>query len=76
MLQGSENVVLVEYGLKLGCEEGKELVSLDSPFEGEIYDNFEGGNTVSGIKYGKIQVPEGEVMGNTYVSGQISRFGD
>ena len=29
-------------------------MSSDSSFEGEISDELEGGNTVSGIKFGKI----------------------
>ena len=34
-------VVVVEYGLKIGGEEESELVYLDSPFEGDIDENFE-----------------------------------
>ena len=54
MIQGSENVVLVEDGLKLVGDKGAELLSLGVPFEGYIGDNFEGEKTVSGIKYVKI----------------------
>ena len=35
-----KNVVLVEYGIKLGSEKGAHLVSSSSSFEGDIDDNF------------------------------------
>ena len=41
---------VVEYVLKLGGEEGSELVSLYIPFEGDIDENVECKNTVYGIK--------------------------
>ena len=47
-----KNVVILEYGLKLGFEEGSELVSSDNSFKDNIDDNFEGKGTVSGIKEG------------------------
>ena len=43
----------VEDGLKFGCDEGVELVSSDSYFEGDIDDKLEGVNNVSVIKDGK-----------------------
>ena len=48
-----KNIVVVDYGIKLGGEKGAELVSSDSYFGGYIDDNFEEDNTVYGIKYGK-----------------------
>ena len=47
-------LVVVEDGLKLGGEKGEDLVLSYFYFEGDIDDNFDGGKTVSGIKYGKI----------------------
>ena len=73
MLQGPKNVVVVEYGLKLRGEKGEQLVSSYSYFGGETDDKFKGGKTVSGIKYGKRQGPEGERPGITYGSGHIFR---
>ena len=49
MLQGSEDVVVVYDGIKLGCEEGAKLVSSYSSSEGDIYENLQGEGTVSGI---------------------------
>ena len=37
---------------RLGGEEGEELVSYDSSFEGDIDDNVERKSRVRGIKYG------------------------
>ena len=48
-----KNVVVVEDGIKLGGEKIEDLVSSYSSFGGDIVDNFEEKNTVSGIKYGK-----------------------
>ena len=44
-----KNVYVVEYALTLGCEKVAELVYSDSSFEGDIDDQFEDVNTVSGI---------------------------
>ena len=37
-----KNLVVVEYGLKIGGEEGEEIVSSDISFEGNIDGNVEG----------------------------------
>ena len=47
-----KNVVVVEYGLKLGGDKGSDLMYLYSSFEGSVDDNIEGKKTVFGIKYG------------------------
>ena len=75
MLQGSENVVVVEYGIKLGGEKGEELVFSESYFKCDIDDNFQGKSNVYGINDGKRQGPEGEWLGSTYGSGQRIIFG-
>ena len=59
-----ENIAVVEYVLKLGCEEGAELVSSDISIEGEIDENLE--VKVYGTDDGIRQGPEGEVLGNTH----------
>ena len=53
MLYGSEYVVVVEYGLKIGGEKGEYIVSSNIFFEGDIDENVEGGKTVSGRQYGE-----------------------
>ena len=50
-------------------------MSSDSSSEGDIDEKFERENKVSGIKDGKIYVPEGEVMVSEYGSGQRGKFG-
>ena len=53
---------------------GEKIADLESSysyFEGDIDDKFEEERTVSGIKYGKKYVHEGEVMGNIY--GSVDR---
>ena len=46
-----------------------KLVSSDSSFKVDVYYKLEGGDTVSGINYGKIYGPEGEWLVSTYRSG-------
>ena len=48
-----KNVVVVEDGIKLWGNKVAAFVSSDISFERCIGDSFEGGNTASGIKYGK-----------------------
>ena len=45
---------VVEDGLKLGGEEGEDLVPPDIPFADDIDENIEGERTVSGREYGMI----------------------
>ena len=70
------NVVVVEDGLKTGGEEVADLVSSYSSFECEIGNNIELKSTVSGIKDRMRYGNEGEVMVNTYGSGERSKFGE
>ena len=48
-----KNVVVVEDGIKLWGNKVSAVVSSDISFERCIDGSFEGGNTLSGIKYGK-----------------------
>ena len=45
-------------------------MSSNSSFEGDSDDKLEGKNNANGIKDGKIQDPEGEWFGSTYISGE------
>ena len=47
-----KNLVVVEDGIKLGGEEGAEMVSSYRYFEGDIDENIEGKRTMSGIQDG------------------------
>ena len=74
-MQGSENIVEVEDGLNLGGDRVSELLCLYNYFEGEIDDNLEGKNIVSGIKEGERQDTEGEWLGIKYETLERVRFG-
>ena len=70
-----KNVAVVEDGLKLRGEEVADLVSSDSYFEGDIDDNIYRKGKVSGTDDIIRQFTEGEMLGNTHVSGYSSKFG-
>ena len=70
-----KNVAVIEDGIKLRGEEVADLVSSDSYFEGDIDGNIERKGKVSGTEDRIRQVPEGEMLGNTHVSGDMIKFG-
>ena len=51
------------------------MYSSDIYFEGDIDDNLESKCKSSGTEYGLKQGPEGEVLGNTYVSVEKHTLG-
>ena len=71
-----KNVVVVQDVINLVGEEGVELVSSNNYFEVDIDDSFKGERTVYGIKCGKRQGPESELLGDTYGSGEMYKFGE
>ena len=59
--------------MEIGVKEGSDMVYSDSSIEGEIDKNLE--VKLYGTEYGIRQSPEGEVLGNTHVSGERNKLG-
>ena len=64
-----KNLAAIEDGIKIGGEEVADLVSSVRSFEVDIAVNIEGKGKVSGTEDIIRQVTEGEMLGNTHVSG-------